>query len=245
MKKKDIYIDADGLIYTVAYAQGTNASLGGSKVSMSEKGVNIKAMKAHYKRYVKDLYKSVEVLSITENWKPGKVHLVFSDKTNFRYDIYPEYKANRTQEKTEQYKKLKKWALKKGLVVKNCEADDVVSYYVRKGAIGMTADKDMLNGVAGIWYDTYHQKWITTSKEEADKFVLIQSMMGDATDNIKGIFRVGIKTAERKLEENGATWDTVVQFYKEKGLTEEDAILTRRLVGMDQWHPKKGIRLWK
>ena len=268
---KDVYIDADHLIYSVALAQGTNATLGGSKVSMTDKRVNIKAMKAHFKRYVKDLVKTVEVLSIAEDWTVGKVHLIYSDKTNFRYDIFPDYKKSRDDsEKTPQFLKLRKWCHKKGIIHKGFEADDVVSHYVSKGAVGITSDKDMLKGVFGIWYDTYHQCWVNRTQEECDRFVMLQTIMGDSGDDIVGIDGVGEGTVEKLLYE--PTWRAVVNayrgvipprvkgmpFYKKDGtataliqkirklkLTEQDAILNRRLVSMTQFHPKKGLRLWK
>lgn len=270
-KIKDIYIDADHLIYTVALAQGTNATLGGSKVSMSDTKVNIKAMKAHFKKYVKDFVKSVEVLSITEKWTVGKTYLIYSDKTNFRYDIFPAYKCNRDDsEKTPQFLKLRKWCHKHGIIHPNTEADDVVSYYVMQGHIGITSDKDMLKGVKGIWYDTYHQCWVNRTQEECDRFVLLQTIMGDSGDDIIGCPFIGKTNVEKFLYE--PTWRAVVNafrgvipprvqgmpFYKKDGtatavimkirklrLTEQDAILNRRLVSMTQWHPKHGIRLWE
>lgn len=258
-------MDADGFLYTIALGQGRNDSLGGEK--LNEK-IDIKPLKKHLKALVKDYMKSVEVLSITEDWTPGKVHLIYSDKTNFRYEIFPEYKANRKDfEKTPLFLKFRKWCHKKGIIYENTEADDVVSHYVRNGAVGFTMDKDMLKGVPGIWYDTYHNCWVNTTKEEADRFTLLQSVMGDSTDGIPGL--TGKVSAEAFLYED--TWEAVVNAYKgiippghegapflkkdgtvtaliqkirDRNLTEDDAILTRRLIGMDQWHPKRGVRLW-
>ena len=116
---------------------------------------------------------------------------------------------------------------------------------MKRGAIGISTDKDLLKGVEGTWYDAYHKEWVYTNKETASRFVLLQSLAGDSTDGIKGLPRVGLKTAEKLLDKHGGTWEGVVQAYIEAGLTEEDAILTRRLVSMTQWKPSKGVKLWR
>ncbi len=72
------------------------------------------------------------------------------------------------------------------------------------------------------------------TKEEADRFLLCQSLAGDSTDDIPGINRVGLPTADKLLCKD-ATFENVINVYKNKKLTKEDAILTRRLVGLDQW----------
>ena len=177
----------------------------------------------------------------------GKPILAFSDPyTNFRYEIYPEYKANRKSgDRGPLFYRLRKWALKKYGYVKNTEGDDVVAHYVRKGYIGATFDKDLLSGCHGVWFDVYHTRRHIkeTSRIEARNFNLIQQCTGDLVDNIKGIPRVGEKTAIKLLDEYGWTNCAVIQIYKDKGLTEEDALLTRRLVCMKQWSPKKGVKL--
>ena len=191
--------------------------------------------------FVDDYVQSAEVEAAFGGWKPGKVRLVFSDpKSNFRYDIYPDYKVNRKgRERTPEFTALKEWALDKYEWYDHCEADDIVAYLVRKkNAVGFSADKDLLYGVPGLWYDMYHKCWHTTSDEDAKRFVAMQTLAGDPTDNIKGIRGVALKTAE-KLLEGDYSWDNIVRIYKEKGYTEADAILTRRLIDMTQVKLKK------
>ena len=66
-----------------------------------------------------------------------------------------------------------------------------------------------------------------------------------AVDNIPGLPRVAEATAIKLLDKFGWDWDGVVKAYESKGLTEKDAILTKRLTSMEQWTPKKGVKLWK
>ena len=87
--------------------------------------------------------------------------------------------------------------------------------------------------------------------------------MGDPTDNIKalpkkvgdpmipveGVARQPYKFTEKiaiaHLDEYGWNWEGVVKIFESRGFGEEEALLNRRLVGMDHWTPKKGVRLWE
>ena len=265
--KKDLYIDADHLLYFVAMAKsytGSNYNIdedaddltGGKKYKQP-----LKALKKHFKELVEEYHTTAEVEGVVQGYKIKKVHLIFSDPTgNFRHDIFPEYK-NKREEKPELFYRLRKWALKTYRHEKNVEADDVVAYYVRKGNVGISTDKDLLKGVPGIWYNAHYlaQKWAYTSKEEARKFCLMQSVGGDSTDGIPGIPGVALTTAAKRLDKFGWDWAGVVMAYEladkpaspgskqrvSLGLTKKDAVLTRRLIGMDQWTPKKGLKLWE
>lgn len=61
----------------------------------------------------------------------------------------------------------------------------------------------------------------------------MQTLAGDSSDDIPGIKGVGMKN---KLLPEGGTFADVIQIYIDKGYTKEDAILTRRLVGLDQYY---------
>ena len=90
---------------------------------------------------------------------------------------------------------------------------------------------------------------IEQGEYEAYRFTLMQTLAGDLGDGIPGLPRVGLKTAEKLLGEYGFDWKGVVSIYEKYGKTEKDAILMRRLVGMDQLvKTKKGkwkIKLFK
>ncbi len=248
-KKKIIAIDADHILYAIASdpSQGFTPSLGGTSLKVTDGKAELKKLKAKFMAVVEEYEKLAQVESIAYKWEPGETMIVIGDKSNFRYDIYPEYKGNRKgRPMSGQFKKLRKWARKKFSPKQNVEADDVVAYYVRKGAIGFSGDKDLLKGVPGIWFDCYYTRkhWVRTSKEDAHHFNLIQYLAGDRDDNIKGMPMVGIKTAENILVSQGHNWEGVVKAYLVAGLTEEDAILTRRLTSMHQWTPKGGLKLF-
>ena len=246
MKTRDLYIDADHLLYNVAGNKAKD-SLDGEVI---EQKVNIEPLKEAFHLGVKAIEDAIAVTTVSKKFKVGLTYLVFSDpEGNFRFDIFPDYKKNRAGKvQSDEFCALRAYAHKLGsaLLVNGIEADDVVAYYVRKGAIGASTDKDLLKGVKGRWFDCYSSRWSYSKvkKKDADHFVLLQTLAGDSTDGIKGLPRVGMKTAENLLTSNGDSWDGVVKAYENAGLKLEDAILTRRLVGMDQWSPKNGVQLW-
>jgi 5'-3' exonuclease len=103
----------------------------------------------------------------------------------FRYDVDSEYKAKRSKSN-------------------RSEADDLVSYFsysLNVPTIICSPDKDVLKQCVGMHYNYGKAEFVHTSPEEALKFLWIQALMGDSTDNIKGIPGVGIKTAENWLKD--------------------------------------------
>jgi len=255
MNTRDIVIDADHILYLVAFSKDYNDGFDevdsdseADFVGFGEETVEIDLTpyKKHFKAIIEDYITTAEVESIAYNWTIGKIRVILSDHKNFRYDIYPEYKAKR-ETKNPLLSSLKKWAMKKYHFEKNTEADEVVSYYVKKGGLGFTTDKDLFKGVAGRWFNSHykHRYWVKTSKEDAHKFMLMQVLAGDPVDEIPALPRVGLLTAKKLLDKFGWDWKGVVKAYESKGFDEDYAILTRNLVDMNIWHPKKGITLWK
>ena len=241
-KVRDLAIDADSILYAVA-GQPAKDSLDGETLEVKP---DMKALKRKFSSLVKEIEDEVAVATISKKFKLGETILVFSDPTgNFRYDLYPDYKKNRRgMKKSEAFYKLREWAIRNNVMVEGCEADDVVCWYARNGAVSASADKDCLN-TKGRWFDMYHSRrtYEKVKRKRADHFVLLQTLAGDSTDNIKGIPRVGMKTAENLLISNGDSWEGVVQSYINAGLTVEDAILNRRLVDMTQYTGER-IELW-
>ncbi len=130
--------------------------------------------------------------------------LWLSGKNNFRYKVFPEYKANRLTAKRP------KWEheVKDHLVQKweanwsnGCEADDMLG--VRCTELGddsmiATIDKD-------LWMiPGWHYNFVKKEKEYVDenaafRFFCYQLLVGDTADGIKGIPGIGPKKAERLL----------------------------------------------
>ena len=177
-------IDADTLCYAAAaMAEGLGVGIGRYNVDQM------------HEKLLRDLDVSDHTFYVTGD-------------SNFRYAIYPEYKANRL--KTARPEHLA--ACKDHLMMKyvaicsdGCEADDLLGVeQCRANAAGeetmiSTIDKD-LDMIPGWHYSPEIRRkgvivrpWRKYFVEpyEADRFFFKQLITGDSTDNIKGIPGVG------------------------------------------------------
>ena len=89
---------------------------------------------------------------------------------------------------------------------------------------------------------------ITIEPEAGARWHLIQSISGDQTDGYGGVPGIGVKRAEALFKEKGYSWKTVVSAFKDKGLTEEDALVNARLARIltadDYDFERKEPKLW-
>tara|TARA_Y100000310_G_scaffold29942_1_gene28467 strand:- start:4306 stop:5079 length:774 start_codon:yes stop_codon:yes gene_type:complete len=150
----------------------------------------------------------------------------------FRYDVDVEYKAKRKKSnRSVLFPSLKEYAQQKWgfTYVTELEADDIVSYYSynhEENTIICSPDKDVLKQCIGMHYNYGKAEFTHTSPDEALKFLWVQVLMGDSTDNIVGIPGVGIKTAENWLKDRTKDFESfAIRKYVEKfgmveGITE-------------------------
>jgi 5'-3' exonuclease len=127
---------------------------------------------------------------------------------NFRYQVAKSkgYKSSRPKEKPDLLIQIKQY-MQDALqfkIVDGLEADDLVVYWHKQMEEETTIcspDKDVLKQTRGVHYDYRWAKdgtmgrFVTTSGEEAEKFLWKQVLMGDSTDDIPGIPGVGEKRA--------------------------------------------------
>ena len=85
--------------------------------------------------------------------------------------------------------------------ISELEADDLVSIYSKENTVICSPDKDVLYQNAGIHYNYGKAETITQDTKGALTFLWKQMLMGDSTDGIVGIPKVGPKTADKWLEE--------------------------------------------
>ena len=135
-----------------------------------------------------------------------------SCERNFRYDLWPEYKANRKQQRRPEHLKACKEHLiaqHKGRMFHPYEADDLIAMTaVRLTSEGHTVsiasnDKDFTQlGRKNLsFYDfTTGKSWWVT-EEEAARYYYKQLLIGDTSDGVDGIPGVGSQTAIKILEE--------------------------------------------
>ncbi len=161
----------------------------------------------------------------------------------------PDYKGHRNRKKPCGYKRVIN-ALKKEykvIIKPGLEADDSMGIYATKypGNIIASPDKDMRQ-IPGQLYN--FDETFTIPPKDGAKWHLIQSISGDQTDGYGGVPGIGVKRAEALFNEKGYSWKTVLEAFKDKGLSEEEALINARLARIltaeDYDFDKKEPKLW-
>jgi DNA polymerase-1 len=209
-----------------------------------------------------------EVRSDDSKNKPTHFAIVFdSARKNFRNDIYPDYKANRSETPEDlipQFDYIRKSVDAFNLPsieMLNYEADDLIATYAEKiikdgnKATIVSSDKDFMQLVKpGIrLYDPIKNKEIGLN-EVKEKFgvkpnqvIDVQSLAGDSSDNVPGVPGIGIKTASElinqydNLENLLKNVEKIKQNKRRQTLTEnqDKAILSKKLVTLKNNVPIK------
>ncbi len=215
----ELLIDADFIVYKSCAAAETEIDFGNDVIFVTSNLSD--ALSATHKELTKirDKFGSFST-----------VKLFFSDSTNFRKKILPEYKGHRNRKKPCGYKRVIR-ELKTEydvVIMPTLEADDAMGIYATKhpGNIIVSPDKDMKQ-IPGKLYNLDEQ--FTVSKEEGAKWHLIQTLAGDQTDGYPGVPGIGVKRAETLFSKEGYSWKTVVKAFEDKGYTALTAITNARL----------------
>lgn len=131
----------------------------------------------------------------------------FLTTRSFRYDIYPEYKANRKdKEKPKYLQELRNYVIDKYKFVKidGYEADDLLASYQRflgkyTDTVIISTDKDMLQ-IEGDHFNPRTNVYRTINSAEADLNLFRQVLLCDPVDNIKKSFRFGPKSVDNLFD---------------------------------------------
>lgn len=131
-------------------------------------------------------------------------HQIFiSGPGNFRREIYPAYKANRKQPSPTWLKACEHYLIEQwgATITDGYEADDALGIAMssKVDAICASIDKDLLQ-LPGQHYNFVKKEFISISPERALREFYISMLVGDATDNIKGVAGIGKAKAPRILE---------------------------------------------
>ena len=216
-----LLIDADFIVYKACAAAETEIDWGDDVILVTSRFSD--AMKA--------VTREIRKIKGHFMWDIPEVILFFSDSINFRKEILPDYKGHRNRKKPCGYKRvineLKK--VHEVIIMPTLEADDSMGIYATKnpGNTICSPDKDMRQ-IPGNLYNLTDDFTLIEPNDGA-KWHLIQSLSGDQTDGYAGCPTVGVKRATTLFESKGYSWKTVVDTFKEKGLTEDDALINARL----------------
>ena len=221
-----LLIDADYIVYKCCAAAETEIDWGDDVIVVSSR------FSEAYDKVQRELFNIATDLGCFDD-----SILFFTDSINFRKRIDPAYKGHRNRKKPCGYRRVIN-KLKEDyqvIVMPELEADDALGIYATKeqGHIICSPDKDMRQ-IPGDLYDL-STGVITITKEEGDRWHLIQALAGDQTDGYSGVPGFGIKRAIAFFEENGYSWESVVAAFASKELDESVALQNARLAKILQY----------
>ena len=206
------------------------------------------------------------VMKLIDDLQPHSVAVIFdAGRITFRNEIYPDYKANRSEPPEElvpQFALVREAtkALSLPLIeVPGYEADDIIATYAKmanaenRDCLIVSSDKDlmqlvrdgvsMLDPMKGrpIGPDEVMEKFGVAP----DRVVDVQSLAGDSTDNVPGVPGIGVKTAAQLITDFGdldallAGAGTIKQPKRRENLIEfaDQARISRELVRLDESAP--------
>jgi DNA polymerase-1 len=219
-KKTTLLIDADVLAFEAAVVAEES-------IEWKDEMWTVHADMALAKARVVNRVEEFKDLMKTDN-----VTMCLTDRANFRRILNPDYKANRSKSRLPIIlRQVKQWIIEEydGQMWTNLEADDVISILATdkemdEETIIVSIDKDFKT-VPGIFYDYNKGEYHQPTEEEADNYHLVQAIAGDHTDGYSGVPGIGVTRAQRLLEKDGYTWETVAKCYEKAGLTEQDALM--------------------
>lgn len=153
----------------------------------------------------------------------------FTARSQFRRDLFPDYKSGRKGEKPWNYKALLQEVLQgdcHAYQLDQIEADDLIGIFagmfsgVGEGYVVASGDKD-LRQIPGhhVWLD---KELTYIEDDDAQRFFYYQALVGDSTDGIPGCPGIGEKRAAPvikglNLKDPLECWETIVSVYAEKG----------------------------
>lgn len=234
-----LLIDADYIVYKCCAAAETEIDWGDDVIVVSSR------FSEAYDKVQRELFNIATDLGCFDD-----SILFFTDSVNFRKRIDPAYKGHRNRKKPCGYRRVIN-KLKEDyqvIVMPELEADDALGIYATKeqGHIICSPDKDMRQ-IPGDLYDL-STGVVTITKEEGDRWHLIQTLAGDQTDGYSGVPGFGIKRAVSFFEENGYSWSSVASAFASKELDESVALQNARLAKIlqhtDYDFTNQSIILW-
>lgn len=164
------------------------------------------------------------ILKLLDSNSIDNMAVVFdSARGNYRHDIYPDYKANRSETPEDlipQFPLFREACEAFNLPqieLMGYEADDIIATYAKQAVAQgndvtiVSSDKDLMQLVNDNvrMMDPMKNTFISYDEVMAkfgvhpDKVIDIQSLAGDASDNIPGVPGIGVKTAALLINEFG------------------------------------------
>lgn len=177
--------------------------------------------------------------------------LVIGDENNFRKIINPDYKKHRPA-KPPIYETILNLVKEKfnPISLQNLEADDICrilyednTFYPNYEKIIVSVDKDFFTVPCKFFRDLSNNKLIDIVDLDTAQYNLFkQIIMGDITDNYKGIPNYGEVKANKFLKFSKNEED-IIKLFEDNGLTKEDYLMNKymaQLISINQYDFKTG-----
>ena len=123
--------------------------------------------------------------NILVNTEATEYRLFLSGKNNFRYTIYPEYKAHRPKEKPFWLEKCRQYLIAtfNAEVVDGQEADDALGIAQTEDTIICSIDKDLLM-IPGRHYNFVKDEFQEVTNDSGMRHFYMQCLTGDRSDKV-------------------------------------------------------------
>ncbi len=178
-----------------------------------------------------------KIEEVMETTKATECKIYIGGKGNYRFDIQPDYKANRKgAKKPHWYKEIREYLLGKheAIITDGQEADDALGIEQMTNEDDITCictiDKD-LDCVPGFHYNWSPKRYMNgvyeVSEVEANRFFYTQCLTGDATDNIPGLKKTTGAIATKKKKDPILSMERPLDMYNH---------VNALYAGFD-WHP--------
>ena len=212
--EKVVLIDGNNLIFRSYYATAYRGEL-----LTNSKGLPTNAIYAYVQMLIK----------IIAEEKPTHIMVAFDKGKTFRHESYDDYKGGRNETPSELKQQIpyaKQITRAMGITIEeleNYEADDIIGTYSKKietEVLLVSSDRDLLQLISPnvkmkllkmkdfIYYDekSFYEDYGIKPIEVID----LKALMGDSSDNIKGVTGIGEKTALKLIKE----YHTIDNLYK-------------------------------
>jgi DNA polymerase I len=140
------------------------------------------------------------IYRILNTTSSAEYRVFISGTDNFRKILDPNYKANRIQERPRHLDSVRDFLLREwnAEVSAGCEADDRIGIAATKDSIIASIDKD-LKQIPGRHYNFVKDEFAEVSEWKAVYNFYYQMLVGDRSDNVRGVEGIGDVRARRIL----------------------------------------------
>jgi 5'-3' exonuclease len=139
---------------------------------------------------------------IGDRTQATEYRVFISGTDNFRYRLFPDYKANRLGvTRPEHLGAVQQFLVKRwgATIVNGYEADDAIGIAATEDSVICSIDKD-LRQISGEHYNFVKDTFEVVSPEDATYQLYSQMLIGDSSDNIRGVEGIGPVKARKHLE---------------------------------------------